>query len=151
MTRASIAWLVAVAVGCPAAATAATHSITATVVDRNGQGLGRTRVLLTPKDDDEQRSVELVTDRAGAFLVDYLRDGAGERTKLAKKCEYSIEVYKPGYHVYQSSFSFRRGELTLDAIVLVEETIEVEDLPEDIAPSIDPEQTHAAGATYEGQ
>ncbi len=142
--------LFALVVG-PGAAFAGTHSVAAQVVDRNGQGLGRTRVTLVPKADEAKRSVELVTDREGRFLVDYLRDPAGERTKLAKKVEYQLEVYKPGYHVVTMTFPYRRGELALQPVVLVEETIEVEALPEDLAPAVDLENTHAAGANYEGQ
>lgn len=138
----------------PGPASAGTHTISAQVTDRNGNGLGRTRITLAPSPSDPDAkpySVELVTDRQGHFLVDYLRDAEGERMKLGKKTEYVLEVFKPGYHANTSTFYFKKGELILDPVVLVEETIEVEDIPENLDPATDPEGTHAAGANYEGQ
>jgi hypothetical protein len=133
-------------------ALAGTHSISSQVTDRNGTGLGRTRITLSPSSADAKpNGVDLVTDREGRFLVDYLRDPEGERTKLGKKTEYVLEVFKPGFHPASSTFFYKKGELTLDAIVLVEETIEVEDVPENLDPATDPDGTHAAGANYEGQ
>jgi len=151
MTRRYTALVVAFLLG-PSLALAGTHSIATRVTDRNGSGLGRTIVSLTPKEDDAKPyTVELVTDRQGNVLIDYLRDSDGERTKLAKKTEYVLEVFKPGYHPFSTSFYYKKGELTLDPVVLVEETIEVEDIAENLDPATTPESTHAAGANYEGQ
>jgi hypothetical protein len=135
-------------------AQAGTHSITTTVTDRNGSGLGRTIVSLGPSPDDvdaKPYTVELVTDRQGNVLIDYLRDTEGERTKLSKKTQYVIEVFKPGFHTYTTSFYYKKGEVVLDPVVLVEETIEVEDIVENLDPATTPDSTHAAGANYEGQ
>ncbi len=135
-----------------APALAGTHSIATQVTDRNGGGLGRTIVSLAPKASDAKPyTVELVTDRQGQVLIDYLRDTEGERTKLSKKTEYVIEVFKPGYHPFSTSFFYKKGELVLDPVVLVEETIEVEDVAENLDPATTPDSTHAAGANYEGQ
>jgi len=135
-------------------AQAGTHSIATTVTDRNGAGLGRTIVSLAPSPDDvdaKPYTVELVTDRQGNVLIDYLRDTEGERTKLSKKTQYVIEVFKPGFHTFTTSFYYKKGEISLDPVVLVEETIEVEDIAENLDPATTPDSTHAAGANYEGQ
>jgi len=128
----------------PSAAWAGNHALTSTVTTRNGEPVGRARITLSPG------NVELVTDREGRFLIDYLRDDEGERIKLAKKTDYALDVFKVGYHPYQTTFYFKRGELVLPDIVLVEKTIQVDDVPENIDPDSEV-PTHAAGATYEGQ
>jgi hypothetical protein len=120
------------------------HSIQSTVLTRNGEPVGRARITLSPG------NVELVTDREGRFLIDYLRDEQGERIKLDKKTDYALEVFKVGYHPQTTSFYFKRGELVLPEIVLVEKTIQVDDVPVNIDPDTEV-PTHAAGAAYEGQ
>lgn len=152
MTR--LAALMVASLALTPLAQAGSHSISATVTDRNGAGLGRTIVSLAPSPDDvdaKPHTVELVTDRQGNVLIDYLRDTEGERTKLSKKTQYVLEVFKPGFHPYTTSFYYKKGEVQLDAVVLVEETIEVEDIAENLDPATTPESTHAAGANYEGQ
>ena len=133
---------------------AGTHSIETQVTDRNGSGLGRTIVSLAPNNetlDAKPISVELVTDREGRVLIDYLRDTDGTRTKLARKTEYVLEIFKPGYHPYTTSFFYKKGVVVLDPVVLIDETIEVEDLAENLDASNTTDGTHAAGANYEGQ
>jgi len=136
--------LLLASLGAPGVAQAGRHSVQSQVLTRNGDPVAKAIVKLTPG------NVELVTDREGRFLVDYLRDEEGERIKFAKKTDYEVEVFKVGYHPFTTSFYFKRGELVLDDIVLVEKTIQVDDVPENIDPATD-ETTHAAGATYEGQ
>jgi len=120
------------------------HSVSSQVLTRNGQPVAKAIVKLTPG------NVELVTDREGRFLIDYLRDDAGERIKFGKKTDYAIEVFKVGFHPLTTPFYFKRGQLVLDDIVLVEKTIQVDDVPENLDAGTE-ETTHAAGATYEGQ
>ena len=85
-----------------ASAWGAKHSIAGRVVDRNGEPMSRAVVSLAPG------NVELVTDRDGRFLVDYLRDEAGERVKMRKKTEYALTVFKPGYHDFAVTVPYRR-------------------------------------------
>ena len=124
---------------------AASHVIGGRVVDRNGEPLSRVVVSLAPG------NVELVTDRDGRFLIDYLRDEQGERIKLGKKTEYTLEVFKPGFHTFQVPVSYRRGELEVETVTMIEETIDVRDFPENLDPALYSKATQSAGATYEGQ
>lgn len=121
------------------------NAIAGQVFDRNGQPVNRAIVALRPG------NVELVTDRQGRFLIDYLRDEDGSRTRLARKTDYALEVFKPGYHVHTVDLFFKRGAVDLPAITLVEETITVEDQAENLDPGLYKDPTHAAGANYEGQ
>jgi hypothetical protein len=121
------------------------NHITGQVINRNGEPVPRAVVSLAPG------NVQLVTDREGFFLIDYLRDDAGERVKLDKKTDYTIEIFKPGFHTYAAQFYFKKGQLTVDTVTMVEETIELQDLPENLDPALYSRPTHAAGANYEGQ
>lgn len=142
MSRFVLLLLLTAATAAPAHA--GRHSIAASVVTRNGTPVGRAIIKLSPG------NVELVTDREGRFLIDYLRDDEGERVRLGKKTDYALDVFKVGFHAQQATFYYKKGEVVLPDIVLVEETIEVEDAPENIDPASEA-TTHAAGANYEGQ
>lgn len=128
-----------------ASAWGAKHSIAGRVVDRNGEPMSRAIVSLSPG------NVELVTDRDGRFLVDYLRDEAGERVKMQKKIEYALTVFKPGYHDFAVTVPYRRGPLEVETVTMIEETIAVEDFPENLDPALYSRPAQSAGATYEGQ
>ena len=99
----------------------------------------------------EPGNVQLVTDREGRFLIDYLRDDDGERIRLAKRMDYELEVFKPGFHTQTFNFYYKKKGLMLDTFTLVEETIEVQDHGENIDPTLYSDQTTNTGATYEGQ
>ena len=123
----------------------ARNAISGEVKDRNGAPLDRVIITLKPG------NVQLVTDREGRFLVDYLRDDEGERTKLSKKTDYAIEIFKPGFHLETRTFYYKSGELILDPFTMVEETIAVRDEGENLDPDIYSTGTTNTGATYEGQ
>lgn len=141
MRPASLAAILAVALS----ACSTHHVIHGTVVNRNGEPLERVIVSLEPG------NVELVTDEQGSFAIDYLRDEDGERVKLKKKTDYTITAFKPGYHDASSSFYFKRGELDLENITMVEDTIRVEAGDENIDPDLYPDRTQNHGAAYEGE
>ena len=126
-------------------ALAGNNSINGEVLDRNGEPIPRAIVALTPG------NVELVTDHQGRFMIDYARDDDGKRIKLSKRIEYELEVFKPGYHVEDRGFYYRRGPLVLDRFTLVEDSIEIEDDGENLDPGLYANETHSAGANYEGQ
>jgi hypothetical protein len=134
---------------------AATHLISGQVLDRNGRPMVRAIVSLTPAPEGCPEgggcTVELVTDRDGRFVIDYLRDKTGERIKLAKKTEYTLEVFKAGYHTFTSAVPYRRGELPIEPVTMVEETIDVQDFPENLDPQLYTKATQSSGASYEGQ
>jgi hypothetical protein len=132
------------AIGTTDTAHAAGQGIGGRVVDRNGEPVSRAIVSLSPG------NVELVTDRDGRFIIDYLRDASGERTKLGKKTDYKLEVFKPGYHSFTLAVPYRRGELELEEVTMVEETIDVQDFPENLDPALYSQTTQSSGATYEG-
>lgn len=131
------------AVGVPAHA--ASPGIGGRVVDRNGEPISRAIVSLVPG------NVELVTDRDGRFQIDYLRDTSGERVKLEKKTDYKLEVFKAGYHAFTLPVQYKHGALEVDTVTMVEETIDVRDLAENLDPALYSVQTQSSGATYEGQ
>lgn len=145
MNRLIVAML---ALTLPGSALAAKHIIQGQVLDRNGEPVDRAIITLTPVESDD--TAELVTDREGRFLIDYLRDADGERVKLAKRAEYDLEVFKPGFHVQTSTFFYKRGTLDLEPLLLIEETIAIEDDQQNLAGEFE-DRTHSAGATYEGQ
>lgn len=124
---------------------AAKHMITGTVVDRNGQPVPRAIVSLSPG------GVELVTNREGGFLIDYLRDPQGRRVPIERRTDYTIEVLKPGYHKTIQQFYFRRGSLSLEAMTLLEDTIEVGPSEGDLDPGSYRDRTHSDGSNYEGE
>jgi hypothetical protein len=119
--------------------------ITGQIIDRNGEPINRAIISLEPG------NIQLVTDRQGYFLIDYLRNDAGERSKLLKKTDYKVEVFKPGYHIHAVSLYFKRGEITLEAITLTEDSIEIQDQGENLDPAVYKDTTHSSGANYEGQ
>lgn len=128
-----------------AASANAKNLISGQIVDRNGEPVNRAIISLEPG------NVQLVTDRQGFFLIDYLRDEDGERSKLLKKTDYKVEVFKPGYHTHAVSLFFKRGEVAMEAITLTEDSIEIQDQGENLDPSVYQDTTHSAGANYEGQ
>jgi hypothetical protein len=115
------------------------------VADRNGAGMSRAVISLAPG------NAELVTDRDGNFLIDYLRSDRGERVRLDKRTEYVLEVFKPGYHTFSTPVPFRKGVLVLEPITMVELTIDLADLPENLDPALYKTPTQSSGANYEGQ
>jgi hypothetical protein len=115
------------------------------VVDRNGTAMSRAIVSLSPG------NAELVTDRDGNWKVDYLRDAGGERARLQKRTEYVLEVFKPGYHTFVTRLPYKKGVLVVDTVTMVEESIDLADLPENLDPSLYKTQTQSSGANYEGQ
>lgn len=129
----------------PGAGCAGRHHFGAQVIDRNGQPVERAVVALDPG------HVQLVTDSDGWFRVDYLRDDEGRRVRLARNTDYTLEIVKPGFHPYRVDVRFRRGGVVMEPIVLVEDTILVEDHGESLDPALYARPTHAAGANYEGQ
>ena len=135
-------FLACVAMAGPASAK---NLISGQILDRNGEPVNRAIVSLEPG------NVQLVTDRQGFFLIDYLRDEDGERDKLKKKTDYKVEVFKPGYHTHAVALFFKRGEVIMEAITLTEDSIEVQDLGENLDPTVYDDATHSAGANYEGQ
>lgn len=127
------------------AAQAGRNAISGQVLTRNGDAVERAIVTLQPG------SVQIITDVEGRFLIDYLRDDAGDRTRLAKKTEYTVEIFKPGYHTHELTFFYKRGAVVIDNVTLKEDTLEVSDDGQALDPGLFGDRTHAAGATYEGQ
>ena len=140
--RALFLLLVALA---PSVAEAGKNSISGRVLDRNGQPVERAIITLAPG------NVELITDADGTFWIDYLRDSAGERVKLAKKANYALEVFKPGFHTASVQFYYKKGAFVVEDQVLKEDSIVVEDDGSTIDPGLFADPTQSSGATYEGQ
>lgn len=134
-------------------ALAGKHAIVGTVVDRNGDPVPRAVVSVNVTAKKAKTfTVALMTDRRGTFRVDYLRPEESERRlKLAKKSDYAIEVFKPGFHTHDANLFFRRGELVMSPITLVEETIAVQDLPENLDPGQNADAATSTGANFEWQ
>ena len=126
-------------------ALAGNNSISGAVQDRNGNPIDQAIVALKPG------NVELVTDREGKFFIDYLRSEQGNRIKLKAKREFSLEIFKVGFHTETRTFFYRRGPVTLETIRLIEETIQIHDDNADLSETLDAKPTHSAGANYEGQ
>ena len=126
-------------------ARAGRHQILGSVIDRNGQPVNRAIVSLTPG------NLQMMTDREGEFVIDYLRDEDGRRTRMKKRTTYALEVFKPGYHPKTLTLEYKRGTLELPVITLVEDSIEIDDVTENIDPGLFKDPTHSAGAAYEGQ
>ncbi|MBT3220639.1 MAG: carboxypeptidase regulatory-like domain-containing protein [Proteobacteria bacterium] len=126
-------------------ALAGRHYIMGNVQDRNGEPIDRAIITLQPG------NVQLVTDREGRFLIDYLRDEEGQRVRLSKKTTYTLEVFKPGFHISSTDFYFKAGSLEVEPITVVEETIQIADDGQDLDPDLYQDATHSAGANYEGQ
>ena len=123
----------------------AKNTISGTVSDRNGTPIARTLITIAPG------NMQIVTDEEGHFLLDYLRDDQGKRTKLKKKTNYSIEAFKVGYHIERKTFFYKRGEIALDSIMLIEDTIEVDDDGRMIDPTLYVKPTQSTGVNYEGE
>lgn len=136
-----------------ASALAGKSAIVGTVVDRNGDPVPRAVVSVDVTTKKKSTfNVALMTDRRGTFRIDYLRpEGANREIKLPKKSDYAIEVFKPGYHPHDSQVFLRKGELVVGPITLVEETIAVQDLPENLDPGAHREAATSTGATFEWQ
>lgn len=133
--------IVAVALG----ACTPKKAILGSVHDRNGNPVPRAIVSLDPG------NVELVTNAEGGFTIDYQRDPEGRRTPLDTRTTYKVEVLKPGYHTATSEIYFKRGVLTLDAITLMEDTIEVGASEGDLDPGHHPDRSQSEGSAYEGE
>ncbi len=128
-----------------ATACAANHSIQGQVLDRNGEPVPSAVVYLKPGD------VSLMTDTEGRFQFDYLRDETGARVKLERKTEYQLEVFKLGYHDYTDAITYTRGPWEVPPVTMVEASIDVNDMPENLDPALYSRPTQSSGATYEGQ
>lgn len=113
------------------------------VTDQNGRPIANAQIRLSPG------NVELVTTREGRWDISYLRDDDGERVKLAKRQEYRLEVIKLGFHTRTVPVSYKRGVLEVDAVMLVPETLHVDDMVADL--SIEAAPTTAQGDSKEGQ
>lgn len=137
--------LLAILLGLGATGCASKRAIIGQVIDRNGQPMDRVIISLDPG------NVELITDSTGSFRIDYLRDAEGERTRLDRKTDYVLEVFRTGYHVGKSSFFFKKGELVLEPITLKEDTIILRASEDDIDPARFPDRTHSSGSNYEGE
>ena len=121
------------------------HAIYGSVNDRNGEPLERVVVSLAPG------NVELVTDEYGRFTIDYLRDATGARTKLQKRADYEVSLFKPGFHNASTTFYFKSGELELESLNMTEDTIRVDAGSENIDPGQYPDRAQNNGAAYEGE
>ena len=143
--RALISTTVAALLCAAAPASAGKNHITGQIVDRNGQPLARAVVSLSPGD------VYLVTDREGWFLINYLREKDGRRTRLDKKVDYELEVFKVGYHTYRGSVPYRRGAHEVETVTMVEETIDVSEFPVNLDPDLYSRPTNSSATSYEGQ
>lgn len=145
MSRLLPTLLLVLGLSVAAPASAGRHQIAGQVIDRNGEPVSRAVISLSPG------NVELVTDREGRYLIDYLRDDQGERVRLGRKVDYTLEVFKPGYHTFTTTFFFKKGEFAVETVTMVEETIDTQDFPENLDPALYSRPTQAAGANYEGQ
>ena len=126
-------------------AMAAHNYIAGQILDRNGKPVDRAIVTLAPG------NVQLITDAEGKFLIDYLRDDGGNRVKLAKKANYNLEVFKPGFHIEKAQLFYKSGPMAVDAITLKEDTLRIEDDNQNLDPGLFKDTTQNNGATYEGQ
>lgn len=143
--RVGIAFTSLVLVGLASDARASGQGIGGRVVDRNGEPVSRAIVSLEPG------NVELVTDRDGRFQIDYLRDASGERVRLERKTDYTLEVFKAGYHAFTAPVAYRRGTLEVETVTMIEESIDVKDMPENLDPALYSARTQSSGANYEGE
>lgn len=119
--------------------------ITGQVTDHRGEPVDRVIVSLEPG------RVELVTDREGRFLIDYLRDEAAERTRLAPRTTYRLELFKPGYHPLSRDVPYRSGPLDLGLLGLIPDVLRVQDDGQNLVPTLGEDRSTSGGATYEGQ
>ena len=124
--------------------------IAGVVKDRNNQPVVRAQVKLVPELTTKGTFL-MVTDAQGRFLVDYLRTDDGLRTHLAKKSKYKLEIFKPGYHIDTREFFYKRGDVTLDPITLVEDTVRIDEGSLDLADNLQRTDAQNGGGSYEGQ
>lgn len=115
------------------------------VQDRNGQPVNGALVSVEPG------GVVVLTDPQGRYRIDYLRDAEGEREPLHRHTDYTVSAFKPGYHVLTQEVHFQRGELLVEPVVLVEDTIRVDSSLEGADPYSWGDRSHSGGATYEGE
>lgn len=120
------------------------------VLDRNGDPVVRAQVKLQP-DNEEKGTFLMVTDSDGRFVIDYLRDSEGDRTKLAKKTNYELEVFKAGFHIETRQFFYKRGPVEMEEITLTEDTVRIDDVKINIAGSLERKGDQESGHSYEGQ
>ncbi len=121
------------------------HFIMGTVLDRNGSPVERVNVTLAPG------NVEIITDETGTFLIDYLRDDEGNRTRLSKRTEYTVTFFKVGFHEESVTVAYKRGELAMETVTLKEETIKVDPSSDNIDPATLTNRQQDAGGSYEGE
>lgn len=139
------ALLMVALLGLSTPAFAAKKAISGAVIDRNGDAVERANVKLSPG------NVEIITDDAGKFAIDYLRDEEGNRVKLAKRTHYTIEFFKVGFHTETIEFDYKHGDLALEPVTLKEDTIRVDVSNADIDPSKFPDRAQSSGGSYEGE
>jgi hypothetical protein len=137
------AMLAALLFAGPAAAKG--RALRGSVVDRNGEPVKRVNVRLSPG------NVEIITDDQGLFTIDYLRDAEGNRVKLQRKTTYTVEFFKVGFHPVETEVEYKRGELTIEAVTLKEDTIKLDLSADDIDPSRFPDRAQDGGGSYEGE
>ncbi len=121
------------------------HAIIGQVVDRNGKPVDKAIVTVSPGE------VQMVTDSEGNFVIDYLRDDEGNRTKLKKKSDYTLETFRVGYHASKVDVYFKKGELFIEPLTMTEDTIRVREGEADLDPVKYPDRAQSAGAAYEGE
>ena len=46
---------------------------------------------------------------------------------------------------------YKKGEITMEPVTLTEDSIEIQDLGDNLDPAVYEQATHSAGANYEGQ
>ena len=125
---------------------AARHTISGTVIDRNGEPMDRVIVALAPG------NVEILTDNEGRFAIDYVRNDDGSRARLKRRSDYTLTFFRTGFQDTREALYYKRGAHDCGTIQMLEDTIEVS---EPAAP-LDPKRLHAepsasGGATYEGE
>jgi len=71
--------------------------------------------------------------------------------KLARKVDYQLEVFKPGFHTEAKTFFYKNGSLWMEDMTLKEDSIAVDDDDSQLDPGLFSDRTQSSGATYEGQ
>lgn len=123
---------------------AARGQILGSVIDAGGAPVPRAEITLSPG------SVSLFTDQLGRFAIDHLIE-ADRVVRVAPRTDYSLEVFKPGYHTQVATFRYERGAVELSPVQLAEDSIEVPPDALQLEVGLQQRPTQAAGATYEGQ
>ena len=127
-------------------ACASHHAVFGLVLDQHGVPVPRATIAAAPGD------VRVHTDQAGRFTLDHLLDPAtGQPTRLIPRQTYTLEVFKPGFHLLTVEVPFTRGALHLPDVRLVDDALPVPTDGLRLELSLRPHPTHDAGATYEGQ